>query len=173
MWCGAVLWCVLSHGVVRRLAPRLFLTRASFSPSRSSSVWQVHEYALVLLVLWGYGTKVADMVESGVVAITSDEALEVMALCKGRGFEGLKVRVFDVTVPCGMMTGRWLVGARHQHRYCLHVKRPQHGDLCSSSNNMRSCGLIAGAGGDLRAAGAPHLGPRVRGRGGRRRRGGG
>ena len=32
------------------------------------------------------------MVESGVVSITSDEALEVMALCKGRGFEGLKVR---------------------------------------------------------------------------------
>ena len=66
----------------------------------------MHEYALVLLVLWGYGTKVADMVESGVVAITSDEALEVMALCKGRGFEGLKVRVFDVTVPYGSWAGR-------------------------------------------------------------------
>lgn len=52
----------------------------------------------MLLVLWGYGTKVADMVESGVVAITSDEALEVMALCKGRGFEGLKVRVCDSAV---------------------------------------------------------------------------
>jgi hypothetical protein len=70
----------------------------------------VHEYALVLLVLWGYGTKVADMVESGVVAITSDEALEVMALCKGRGFEGLKVRVC-VTVPCCSWAGLWLVGA--------------------------------------------------------------
>jgi len=53
-------------------------------------------------------------VESGVVAITSDEALEVMALCKGRGFEGLKVRVFDVTVPRGSWAGLWLVGGRRQ-----------------------------------------------------------
>ena len=45
---------------------------------------QVHEYALVLLALWGYGTKVADMIDCGVVVVTSDEALEVMALCKGR-----------------------------------------------------------------------------------------
>ena len=44
---------------------------------------QIHEYALVLLALWGYGTKVADMIDCGIVVITSDEALEVMALCKG------------------------------------------------------------------------------------------
>jgi len=44
---------------------------------------QIHEYALVLLALWGYGTKVADMIDNGIVIITSDEALEVMALCKG------------------------------------------------------------------------------------------
>ena len=84
--------------------PHAPFSPAPLSTSRSSSVWQVHEYALVLLVLWGYGTKVADMVESGVVAITSDEALEVMALCKGRGFEGLKVRV--CVTQCRAVPGR-------------------------------------------------------------------
>ena len=58
---------------------------------------RAHEYAVILISIWGFGTRVKELLEEGVVSISSDEALEIMDTCK-ENFETMKepVETFEL-----------------------------------------------------------------------------
>ena len=58
---------------------------------------RAHEYAVVMLTLWGFGTRVSELIEDGFVCFTADEALELMDKCS-TNFENMKepVETFEL-----------------------------------------------------------------------------
>jgi hypothetical protein len=58
---------------------------------------RAHEYATVLLSLWGYGTRVRELIEEGIVEISAEEATEIMEACSGN-FDNMKepVETFEL-----------------------------------------------------------------------------
>lgn len=58
---------------------------------------RAHEYAVVMLTLWGYGTRVSELIEDGLVCFSPDEALQLMEVCTNN-FENMKepVETFEL-----------------------------------------------------------------------------
>jgi hypothetical protein len=58
---------------------------------------RAHEYAVVMLTLWGFGTRVSELIEDGFVCFSADEALELMDICT-TNFENMKepVETFEL-----------------------------------------------------------------------------
>ena len=58
---------------------------------------RAHEYAVVMLTLWGYGTRVSELIEDGLVSFSADEALQLMEVCTNN-FENMKepVETFEL-----------------------------------------------------------------------------
>lgn len=58
---------------------------------------RAHEYAVILISLWGFGTRVRELIEEGLVSISADEALDIMDTCKDN-FEDMKepVETFEL-----------------------------------------------------------------------------
>ena len=58
---------------------------------------RAHEYAVILISLWGFGRRVRELVEDGIVCISAEEALDIMDTCRDR-FEDMRepVETFEL-----------------------------------------------------------------------------
>ena len=58
---------------------------------------RAHEYAVILISLWGFGRRVRELVDDGIVRISAEEALDIMDTCRGR-FEDMRepVETFEL-----------------------------------------------------------------------------
>lgn len=58
---------------------------------------RAHEYAVVMLTLWGFGTRVSELIEDGLVCFSADEALQLLEVCTNN-FENMKepVETFEL-----------------------------------------------------------------------------
>lgn len=50
---------------------------------------RAHEYAVILVSLYGYGVRAKEIIDEGLAKISPDEALEIMDTCKGK-YENMK-----------------------------------------------------------------------------------
>ena len=58
---------------------------------------KAHEYAVILLTMWGFGVRVSELIEEGLVSFSGDEALELLDSCTNN-FQNMKepVETFEL-----------------------------------------------------------------------------